>query len=1112
MKKEWIYSIVFFLLASFLCPPQWTSAQSVKKERITIEFKNERLPSVFKRLGKISGYIILFSYDDVNPLTATGSVKDASLEQTLKAIIGNHTLEYSIDGKYVNVILKSPNLKEAKSDERKNISGRVVDTNGYPLPGVAVQIEGSTRGVVTDMDGMFNMPGEKLDNIVLLVSFVGMQDQRIPWEGKALDIVMKDDVAAIEEVVVTGMFTRRAESFTGSTVSFKKDDLRAVGNQNVLQSLKNLDPSFRFAENLAMGSDPNSMPDISLRGQSGLPDLRGEYSTNPNQPLFIVDGFETTLTKVMDMDMNRVESVTLLKDAAAKAIYGSKAANGVVVIETVKPEAGELRVSYTGSMNLVVADLSSYDLCNAAEKLQVEKNGGLYDYIGYNGVVYWENAAIQYGYNQNYNSMLQNVLSGIDTDWKFQPVRNALGQKHTLYVEGGSDAFQYGIDLAYNDNQGAMKGSGRQTITGGLTFSYRYKKFLFRDNLEVSYNKSENSPYGSFSEYTSMNPYYRPFDNDGNLIKSYTKMNGDIVTNPMWNAFIKTKDFSDYMQFTNNFYVEYRMTNDLKFIGRLGITRQESGSEIFHPASHTSFAGWEEDEELIKRRGLYTYTDGSYLTYSADVSASYSKLFADKHLLFANLAWSANETSSESMTMRAEGFPNDQLSSIGFARAYYKDSTPTGFKSTTRDVGVIGALNYSFDDRYLFDASFRYNGSSQFGSNNRWGQFWSLGIGWNLHNETFLKKVDWINVAKLRASIGYTGSQNFDSYQSLATWSYFTDRFYNGDAGTYLLGMANRNLKWQRKMDSNIGLDLNLFNNRLAMRFDYYNSTTDDLLTDVTIPSSTGFTSYKENLGKVENIGYEVYASYRVYENKKVNDYVNLYANVSHNSNRIKKISNSLETFNKEQTNTVSTKPIVRYEEGQSLTAIWAVPSMGIDPATGKDVFVKQDGTTTFEWDSDDLAICGDTEADIYGNCGINAYFKGFTFSLGMTYQFGGQVYNQTLVDKVENANLANNVDRRVFSDRWVNPGDISRFKDIADTSTTRATQRFVEDNDLWNFSSLNIGYDFDRFAPIKKLGFNRLRLTFDVADLARFSSVKIERGTSYPFSRTYSFSLQAIF
>jgi hypothetical protein len=324
--------------------------------------------------------------------------------------------------------------------------------------------------------------------------------------------------------------------------------------------------------------------------------------------------------------------------------------------------------------------------------------------------------------------------------------------------------------------------------------------------------------------------------------------------------------------------------------------------------------------------------------------------------------------------------------------------------------------------------------------------------------------------------------------------------------------MSNDKLKWQRKMDKNIGMDVALWGRRINFRFDYYEAVTDDLLTDVTIPSSTGFLAYKENLGKVQNRGYEFHVTGRVWSDPQNGGFVNLYATGAHNTNRIKQISNSLATYNEEQLATVTTKPVVRYQEGSSLSAIWAVPSLGIDPATGKDIFVKPDGEVTYTWNSADLAVCGDTEAKLTGNFGINADYKGFSLNVGMTYRLGGQVYNQTLVDKVENADLLYNVDRRIFSDRWVKPGDVSRFKDIKDQSTTLSTGRFVEDNDVWTLSSVNLSYDFDRFRAIQDAGFRRLRLAFYMNEMARLSSVKVERGTSYPFARSFSFSLQAMF
>lgn len=1089
--------------------------QNVLDKPVTLSMQRATVKDFFTQVKKQTGLDFIYSSELLRTLPrVTVNATNKPVRQVLDEVMGMIDCAYDVEGNLVTV------TKQLPKDRNRTATGVVKDDSGELLVGVPVCIGDSKVCTITDSDGKYilKIPSESCS---LKFTYVGMEDTYVQVPAgrdlATVNVTMKNATQLDEVVVIdNGMYTRTAESFTGATTQFNKDQLRAVGNINVLQSLKNLDPSFHFAENLTVGSNPNALPDITLRGQSGFPDLKGEYETNPNQPLFIVDGFETALTKVMDMDMNRIQNVTILKDAAAKAIYGSKAANGVVIIETVKPKSGELHLTYTGSVNFNLPDLSSYDLTNATEKLEVERMAGLYKYIGYNGVIYWQNAYQQYNYDMAYNDLLQNVLRGYDTDWKSKPLRNSVGTKHTVYVEGGNEAFQYGIDLGFNNVAGVMKGSDRRTLSGGLTFSYHYGKWLFRDALDVVHNTAHNSPWGSFSEYTSMNPYFRPYDDDGNVIKQYNLVNysayeGNVITNPIWNSTINTKNQDRYAQINNNFYAEWRATQDFKMVGRFSILFQDDRSEIFYPASHTNFVSYT-SEELLKRRGQYTYSDGETTRLSADVNANYNHIFAEKHLFFANIGWTLNTYNSNRMTTKAEGFPNDRLDDIGYARQYAEDSAPISSESTTHDVGWVAAANYSYDNRYLVDGSFRLSGSSQFGSQNRWGRFWSAGLGWNVHNEHFMKNAKWLDQLKLRASVGFTGSQNFNSYQSLATWTYYSSQFYNGDPGTYLLAMANPNLKWQRKLDKNIGVDFQAFNHRLTIRADLYDATTDDLLTDVTIPSSTGFNTYKENLGKVQNKGWEVYASARVLESANRHDYLNVYANVTHNSNKIKEISNSLKAYNDSQKANGSTTAVSMYEEGQSMTAIWAVPSMGIDPATGMEIYVKKDGTTTFDYNTSDLAICGDTSSDIYGNCGISAAWKGFMLTVAMSYQFGGQLYNQTLVDKVENANLKYNVDRRVFTDRWQKPGDISQYKAITDQSTTYATSRFVADNNVWTFSSVNLSYDFDRIRAIKQFGFDRLRLSFDMSDIARISSIKTERGTNYPYAKSFSFSIQAMF
>ena len=994
-------------------------------------------------------------------------------------------------------------LLQLKAQEMRTITGLVVDQKGEILPGAtvkAVQAPGVKTLIATstDLDGKFklNIPSEVTQ---IEVTFVGYKNQQVALKGKTdFKIVLTEDTQEMEEVVVTGMFTRKANSYTGSVTTIKGDELKTVGNGNVLSSLKNIDPSFLMVENLEVGSNPNAIPDFQMRGQTGFTEVASEYQENPNQPLFILDGFETTLTKIMDLDMNQVQSVTLLKDATAKAIYGSKAANGVVVVETIRPEKGKMKITYTGSLDIEAPDLSSYDLCNAEEKLRAEYLAGFY--TSSTG-----SATEQMNLDKRYTT----VASAIDTYWLDKPLRVGVGQKHSLYLEGGDDYMLYGIDLSYNNVAGVMKGSNRNTLSGGITFSYKYKNLLFRNKFTIDDNKSNDSPYGSFSDYAYLNPYNRLHDEDGEMEDSWT----GLVTeyNYLKNGLINTRFEDRYTTFTENFYAEYQALQNLRLTARFGLTKKNSGSEDYYPAGHTNFVSYTGDN--LYKRGSYSTYSRKDNNLSLDLGAAYS-ISKLRHTLFLNAQYSMSRAKYDYYTVAVQGLANDNMDHISMG-VEYKNTKPTGSEGITRDMGFTGSLNYSFDDRYLLDVNYRLNGSSDFGTNNRWGHFYSFGLGWNLHKESFFSDIEWIERIKFRASTGYTGSQGFNSYDAIATLNYYQSA-YQGELGSYLMGLANPDLAWQKKYDNNIGADLSFLQGAVNVRFDYYVSTTKGTITSVTTPPSMGFSSYMANLGEVENKGWEVYLNGRIWRDTPSRSYVNFYASAAANKNILKKISNSLKALNdstdEEYDSSSATSVPVRYEEGQSMSTIWVVKSLGIDPQTGKEVFVKKDGSLTYDWSSSDFIAGGDTRPKVSGNFGINMEYHGFGLNAGFTWRLGGQMYNTTLLDKVENADVHYNVDRRVFTGRWSEPGQVARFKSITDDSETKPTSRFVEDYNLLTFSSLNVYYDFRECRFMEKSFLQRMKATFYMNDIATISSVKTERGTSYPFARSFSFSLQVTF
>ena len=989
------------------------------------------------------------------------------------------------------------------------LQGVVTDTDDFPLPGAHIIIKELEMAAVSDMNGEFSVLLPVSKQVTVEFSFVGMQSVVKVYDGKQNQlnqVIRLKSNEELEEVVVTGLFDYNSKTFTGSAVSYTQEDLKSIGNSNVLKIIQSLDPAFFVESNSINGSNPNHMADITLRGNASFGGLQGEYAGNPNAPLFILDGFEASQEQIFDLDMNRIKSVTILKDGAAKAIYGSKASNGVIVVETILPEAGRLRVTYTGDLSVETPDLTSYNLTNAAEKLQVELNAGRYT----SSVPYY-----QAQLDEQYYAIAANIARGVDTYWLSQPLRTSVGQKHSAYIEGGTDEMRYSATVGYNDVAGVMKQSGRRNVQGNVNLSYRYGKWMFRNSLSVTRNRADDSPYGSFSDYVSVNPYFAPYDENGNVRKVlgyYTTpgANGSVLTyyNPLYNASLGTKNFSKYTEIVENFYIEFRPIDALRFTARLGYTFKDNRREDFYPGDHTRFNDWTGDRYF--QRGSYSITNGEANNLNIDITGNYSHQW-DKHQLLANAAYSLQSTNSMSEGMTAWGFLNNHVDYITFAKQYAEGGKPTGSESTTRSLGITAAANYSYDERYLLDFSLRFNGSSVFGNNNRWGTFWSAGAGWNLYKEHFMDGADWLTLCKFRVTYGLTGNQNFSPYQSKATYKFYDSIIYDNISGAYLMGMPNPNLKWQQTGDFNVGLDLGLFND-VNVRVDLYNSRTRDALIAMSIPTSTGFTTYMENMGNVTNRGVEATANWRFYHEGQ--SYMSLSGSLGHNKNRVTEISDALKNYNSEQDANSTKSPIIRYEEGQSMTAIWAVRSLGIDPATGKEMFLKKDGvTTTYVYTTDDYIIAGDSNPILHGTFGLNGEWKGLGLSLLFSYQWGGDYYNQTLVDRVENANVAYNVDSRIFSDTWQSAGDIAKYKHISSTpTTTYASTRFVQRDNTLDFTSLSAYYDFKHCDWLEKAHMERLRLTFYLNDVFHLSTIKTERGLNYPYARTFSFSLTSTF
>ena len=1074
--------------------------------------EGEPLVSAFRKIEKTTGYRISYAQSDVKNLKAQGNTSSKDIHKALDTVIGNLPLAYSVEGKFVTVFPKKQKNTNSEATpkvttlNKLTVRGKVYDQDGEGIPGVSVKVPSMQTAIVTGANGSFTLYLPQGRTTKLQFSFIGMKDATYIFNGKHdinnLVINMNDDATTINEVVVTGIYSRKKESFTGSSQTYNAEELKLVGNQNLIQSLKTLDPAFTVLENNEFGSDPNRLPDLEIRGKTSIVGLKETFGEDPNQPLFILDGFETTLQSIMDLSMDRIASVTVLKDAASTAIYGAKAANGVVVVETKAPEMGKLKFSYSGNFNVSWADLTDYNLMNAAEKLEFERLAGNFTS---NIADYQEFQEIRY------NKLLSNVLKGVDTYWLSEPLRTGLNQRHFISAQGGNEQLRYSLGVSYNKIDGVMKKSGRDILSGNIDVLYRVGKLTFSNKMTVNVTKHTN-PTVSFSEYASANPYYPKYEEDGTIgkwleYKENSMSTTDasvIVGNPMYNDQLNSYDRGESFGVRNNFSMEYRPWNFFWIRARLGLTKETNESENFVSPENTAY-----DQVDVLKKGSYSNQRSDGFSYDGDLTATYGQLLAKKHQINAVLGASIRESSDQSKGFSAVGFPEGNFTTPGFANQYTESGKPTYYDSKNRTANFYFNGGYSFDNRYLLDVNYRLDGSSVFGTNRKFSNTWAVGLAWNIHNEKFMKDTELFQMLKIRGSIGNPGNQNFGSYNTLTTYKFNNWMTNNFGTGLLIDAIGDPDLAWQKTIDLNVGLDVSLLN-RLHLNIDVFHKNTDPLLASIGIPASVGVTSRLANIGKQVTDGFNGTIRYSfIYRPKERMNWTTSLS-FSHVRSHYENIGSTLAQYNNENL----TKNMTRYYDGGSPSALWAVRSAGIDPATGKEIFITKSGNYTFSHSYDDEVEVGDTRPDVEGVFGNVFYYKGFSASIYMRYSLGGDTFLSTLYDKVENISssaLAKNQDRRALYDRWQKPGDIAKFKGISRTESTPMSSRFVSVNNYLTIESIRVSYELP-YTLMKKMGIQGMTFSAYMNDIARWATVKEERGTSYPFSRSISMALSLNF
>lgn len=1106
-------------------------------QQVTLKRQKASLESVLKDLEKQSGYTFFYKKADVAPVKGVDiDMNNVPLNQALGAVLrqGNFTFEYFDK----TIVIKKGTLPETRNISRnrnpenqigvpvfqqQSVRGKVLDENGKPIKGASIREKANAKNaVISGDDGSFAMPITSL-NEVIVISYLGYKSKEVKASLNQAQMIIRlvlDD-HEVEEVIVTGMMERKKETFTGATSSFTMEELKAVANTNVIQALKTLDPSFLIMENNLAGSNPNALPTIELRGQTSISTegLRDEFSKDPNQPLFILDGFETSLKTIIDLDINRIASVTILKDAASTAAYGSRASNGVVVVETIRPKAGELIFNYTTDGNIEIPDLSGYNMMNAAEKIEFERLSGRF--TRHYRMDSWER---QEKLDSLYSFYLKEIERGVNSYWLSEPLQNSFSQRHSLLVSGGENTITYSIGGDYRYYNGTMKGSGGKNWGTRLNLGYRGNKLNVINQLYVSGYNSQESRYGGFSTWVNTNPYYEKKDPSERYLGEVTQYetsgsttNRIFIVNPLYATTLPNFDKTKNFELTNNLKAIYQFNKDLRIESSLQISKRNIQTDIFASPRDLRFR-----ETPVLQRGTLSSKSRETVSYTANVGANYGKIFG-KHLINALLRFEVSDDNNRSNGFYAVGFPVNSNGNPRFAYGYGDGDKgrPEASTSISRRNSIVSSFNYSYDRRYNADLSLTYDGSTSFGTNNVYSPFFSAGLSWNINNEQFLKNVDWIDVLRLRANIGRTGNQNFSSYTSVSTYNYYKDYNYFGQ-GVYLSSLGNPNLRWQNTTQTSLGIDANLFKSRMSLQFNAYRKFTDPLVVGITLPPSTALRNYPVNAGELTVDGLELITRYSpIFRPSE-----RIVWTVGLTGSTLKQTYSGFGTILESLNNSLrENKSLRKYRDGGSPNDIWGVPSLGIDPGTGNEIFRKKDGSYTFQYDWADEIVLANSAPKFQGVISSTLAFKGFTAALNFRYIINQGVFNTALFNKVENITwnemVNHNQDKRALYSRWKEIGDIAEFRKIQLNDwnaqngldeSTKPSSRFIQNENTFVLESANIGYELREKNWMKKTHLSNLKFTGYLNDIFRVSTVRRERGIDYPFARTVSFSLSANF
>jgi TonB-linked SusC/RagA family outer membrane protein len=1091
------------------------SAISYSQNRMNLKFEKETLENVFSLIESHSEFSIFYKNELIrNSKEVSGEFKNASITDILDQVLKSEDLSYTLKGKLIMIVPKSEGSNENIGQQLKTLSGKITDSGGTALPGVSIVVKGTTNGTITDGNGNYSLSNVP-ENATIQFSFVGMKSQEISSGNKTIvNVTLEEETVGIEEVVAIGYGTVKKSDLTGSVSSLRKDDM----NKGVTPTIAGLLQGKAAGVQITQASaEPGGGTTVQIRGAGsvnagsgplyvidGLPIENGPVISGNGD---IMPGVQVPRSPISNINPSDIESIEILKDASATAIYGARGANGVILVTTKKGSSGTMKISYNGYTGIQSA-INMIGVLNAEDYKRI-----LNEILDTPGS------------NVSQTERIGDIQNG-GTNWQDQLLKNAVVQNHSLSFTGGNNGTKYFASLNYFNQEGVLKTSGYERYDSRLNLEHRTNKMLFGVNFSTSYIHDNVVPVG-FSTNEEGSSLYAARGFDPTL--SVFDENGDYQTTSMLNldnplALLhgKTSETDNYRTL-GTLFGEYTILKGWTAKLNVGFDTRNSRRDTY--VSRLTKDG-------RANSGVGTVLTGTRNNYLGEFTTTYNRDLGNKSSMTVMGGITYQKFININFAGTGKGFPVDESKTnnmgLGDAALYSMSSS----KNNNKLLSYIGRANYNLFDQFLFTATLRVDGSSRFGTNNKYGYFPSGAFAWKMSDYDFIKNLNVFNSLKFRASIGRTGNQDIGNFLSITTF---------GSGDVVLLGgqqyvtfvptrIANPDLKWETTEQINVGFDMGFVKNRISASIDYFEKNTFDMLFDLPIPSSTGFTSIMSNIGNIKNSGLEFTIDSRNLTGKLK---WNTSMNFSTLKNRVTDIGNISEIIHTGAGQSTSQIAIIRVGEtinsfyGYKTDGIWQtteeITASGTkDPVKPGNVkFVDQNGDHVVN--TNDRVILGKSIPSLTMGLTNTFEFKNLQLNVFIDAASGVSMLNNSKVETYYPVSHRRNRMAEPYLNRWTpeNPStEYPSFVNPAGQGNKAVSDLTVEDASYIRLQSAQLSY----LVPLrnKKIvdhvnvyvsGQNLYTLTNytgqdPTTNSNGNSSLKIDFN-SYPVSRTFTLGVE---